>query len=55
MGGGHKERKKCKGFGRSILKDLYDVDTQECVAMIGFREVTTSEKNIVRAEVEVRM
>ena len=40
MGGWHKERKK-------YFEDMYNVDTQEEMALMGFREVTTSEKNLL--------
>ena len=57
----NKERMKCKGYGRSILKIciiqiLRNRWQSICVAFMGFGEVTTfREEPIGRAEIEVRV
>ena len=48
MGGWHLERMKHKGFGRTIIEDFYNIDTQEqstYMALMVFRDVTISEES----------
>ena len=52
MGGKPKARMKCKGFGRSILKIckisiLRNRWQFTCVALMGSRELTTSEESLL--------
>ena len=52
MGGWHKERMKCEGFGRSILKICIIKILRKrlqftCVALMGFGEVTSSEESLL--------
>ena len=45
-GNGRLAQGEYEGFGKSFLKSfLYNIDTQEEVALMGIREVTTSEES----------
>ena len=45
MGDWHKEKMKCEGYERSILKILKNRWQSKCVTLIGFGEVNTSEES----------
>ena len=61
MGGWRRKRMNCKGFGRNIFEDLYNIDTQKQVAAdtCGFDGIWRGNyfrvEPIGRVDVEVRV